>query len=39
MYTFNEHYLDIIDSADKAYLFGFICTDVNLYKRENHSGR
>ena len=39
MYTFNEHYLDIIDSADKAYLLGFICTDGNLYKRENHSGQ
>ena len=39
MYSFNEHYFDIIDSADKAYLLGFICTDGCLYKREGHQGQ
>ena len=39
MYTFDERFFNVIDSADKAYLLGFICTDGNLYKREKHQGQ
>ena len=36
MYVFNENYFSSIDSEDKAYLLGFICTDGNIYKRDGH---
>lgn len=39
MYIFDEKYFDIIDTANKAYLLGFICTDGCLYKREGHQGQ
>lgn len=39
MYRLNELYFDEINSADKAYLLGFICTDGCLYKRDGHQGQ
>lgn len=35
MYKFNESFFNNIDSADKAYLLGFICADGNIYKRDS----
>ena len=36
MYRFDTDYFESINSKDKAYLLGFICTDGNLYEREGH---
>ena len=36
MYNFDENFFHKIDTEDKAYLLGFICTDGNIYKRDGH---
>ena len=38
-YYFNEHYFDIIDNQNKAYIIGFLASDGNLYKRKGHLGQ
>lgn len=38
-YYCDYNFFHIINSENKAYLLGFIASDGNLYKRENHEGQ
>lgn len=39
IYSFNENYFDLINTSNKAYLLGLICSDGCLYRRDGHQGQ